>query len=360
MPKKSCDIIIPVWNELDVTVECIDSIVRHTLYPYRLIIIDNASEAATRDYLASLKGRKEISLKLIRNEKNLGFVKAVNQGIGASDAPYICIMNNDTIATKGWLEVMISAMESHDNVGLINPTSNTFSYYPDKDESIDQYAARLASYKNGIQELYYCRAFCMVSKKEVIEGLGPIDEIYNFGYFDDTDYSKKAQAAGYRTVRAKGAYVLHKENTSFKKLQDNKALFDANEKIFLKRWGRHVRVGYFLDKVRSKEKVNDIAVDVARQGHQVIIFFKKGLEWPVGLDHYDIVRVDTNPLFFAFISLYKILKRKKKKRMEVLLTDNPIFGIFLKVTKLFHGSDVFINGDKDKIVRVIKEKSRIF
>ena len=113
MQKNSCDIIIPVWNELDATAECINSIVKHTHYPYRLVIIDNASDAPTRDYLRSLRDRKEINLELIRNERNLGFVKAVNQGIVLSDAPYLCIMNNDTVATAGWLEVMINAMESH-------------------------------------------------------------------------------------------------------------------------------------------------------------------------------------------------------------------------------------------------------
>ena len=108
MQKSSCDIIMPVWNELDTTKECIDSIVKHTHYPYRLVIIDNGSDIPTQDYLRELKSRKDINLELIRNEENLGFVKAVNQGIRFSDASYICIMNNDTIATDGWLEEMVS------------------------------------------------------------------------------------------------------------------------------------------------------------------------------------------------------------------------------------------------------------
>ena len=42
-----CDIIIPVWNQLEATKECIDSIVKHTDYPYRLILIDNGSDAGS-------------------------------------------------------------------------------------------------------------------------------------------------------------------------------------------------------------------------------------------------------------------------------------------------------------------------
>lgn len=96
-----CDIIIPVWNHKDITKDCIDSIIRNTVYPYSLILIDNASDADTKTYLESLKNNGSIDVKLIRNEENLGFVKAVNQGLKASGAPYVCIMNNDTIATPG-------------------------------------------------------------------------------------------------------------------------------------------------------------------------------------------------------------------------------------------------------------------
>ncbi len=360
MQKNSCDIIMPVWNELDVTRKCVNSIVKYTHHPYRLVIIDNASDLPTRDYLRNLKSREDMNLELIRNEDNIGFVKAVNQGISFSDAPYICIMNNDTIATEGWLETMISAMERHKDVGLINPTSNTFSHYPEKNESINEYAARLKLFKDKIQELHCCRFFCTVIKREVLEKLGSLDEIYRLGYFDDTDYCKRAQAAGYRTARAKGAYIHHEENTSFKKLKDNSALFKANERIFLDRWGRHVRVGYFLDKVRSKDRVNDIAIDVARSGHQIFVFLKKGLGWPVSLDHYDIVRVDTNPFFFGIISIYKIMKRKKRKGLEIILTDNFLFGFILRITKILHGSDVFVNVGKDKLIKELKTRAKVF
>jgi len=125
-----CDIIIPVWNQLDVTRECVTSIMKHTAYPYRLIIIDNASDAPTASYLDSLKSAKDLDLMLIRNSRNLGFVKAVNQGIGASDAPYLCIMNNDTIATAGWLNELVDVIEANKEMGLINPSSNTSGQYP--------------------------------------------------------------------------------------------------------------------------------------------------------------------------------------------------------------------------------------
>jgi GT2 family glycosyltransferase len=337
----------------------VDSILRNTGYPYRLIIIDNASDTPTRDYLDNLKKKEDLDLLLIRNDRNLGFVKAVNQGIVASDSPYICVMNNDTIAASDWLEEMIDVMAANPSIGLINPSSNTSGQFPGG-MSIEEYGLLLRSLKGQIQELYTCRGFCMVVKKDVIKRVGLLDEIYHVGYFDDTDYCKRAQALGYKTARAKASYVYHKENVSFKALENNKGLFRDNERIFFERWGRHVRVGYFVTSGRFDIKVDDIATNVARSGHQITVFLKRGLNWPVMIDHFDIRRVDLSPLLFGILSIYKILKRKKKKKLEVLLTDSKLFGILLNMTKSLHGSDVIVGPKKDDLLRLLKEKSRVF
>ncbi len=354
-----CDIVIPVWNQLEVTRDCVDSILKNTDYPYKLIIIDNASDAPTRDYLVSLESISGLDLLLIRNDKNLGFVKAVNQGIVASEAPYLCIMNNDTIAASGWLSEMIKVMESNRSIGLLNPSSNTSGQFPGE-MSIAEYAETLKQYKGQIQELYTCRGFCMVVTRDVIKKVGLLDEIYHVGYFDDTDYCKRAQALGYKTARAKAAYVFHKENVSFKTLKNNKDLFSDNERIFFKRWGRHVRVGYFVDKSLSSKKADCIATKVARNGHQITVFLKKGLEWPVVIDHFDIRRVDLSPFFFNLASIYKVLKRKKKKKIEVLLTDDKLFGAILNMTKSLHGADVIVKPSTDVVLKLLEEKSKIF
>lgn len=357
---KKCDIIIPVWNQREATRDCMNSIFENTAYPYRLIIIDNGSDAETEGYLKGLRGGRASDIHLIRNDENLGFVKAVNQGISASDAQYLCIMNNDTIATCGWLNEMMDIMESRVEIGLLNPSSNTSGQFPSKDEPIDDYARTLNRFKGEIQELYTCRGFCMLVRRAVIERIGLFDETYHFGYFDDTDYCRRAQGEGYRTARAKAAYVYHRENLSFKELKDDDILFKRNERIFFERWGRPVRVGYFLDRLDLKARVNDIAIDVARSGHQILIFLKKGLSWPVSLDHFDIRRLDINPVFFGFLSIYKICKRKKKKGLDILLTDNSFFGNFLKMIKILHGSDVLINHEKGDLFKLIKERSRQF
>lgn len=351
-----CDIIIPVWNQLESTEECISSIIKNTDYPYRLIIIDNGSDEATRSYLALLRADKRLDTVIVRNEKNMGFVKAANQGLRISEAPYICLMNNDTIAAGGWLTEMVDIMEKNEDIGILNPSSNTSGQFP-KDNSIDEYAASLKSLKGATQELYNARGFCMLIKRDVIKKIGVLDEIYDVGYFEETDYSIRAHGAGFRIARAKSSYVYHKENVTFKGL-DHRAIFDANERIFLKRWGRRVRIAYLVGSSAESDKVDDIAATLARQGHQVLVFLKKGILWPVKMDHFDIRRFDISCLLFGPASIFKAIKCSGKKRIDIVVTDSRPIGAFFDLFKIFTNSSVLVRPDKKTVIELVNRKSK--
>ena len=170
-----CDIVIAVWNNLKLTRDCIDSIIRNTDVDYRLIIIDNASNDETKDYLEKLKGKEGVRVLLIRNENNLGFTKAVNQGMRISEAAYICLINNDTIVTRGWLSEMIRVAQSSPSIGLVSPSSNTLGQGPGKGESVEAYAERLKKEAIAFTELGSAHGFCMMIKKRRIYAKLPED-----------------------------------------------------------------------------------------------------------------------------------------------------------------------------------------
>lgn len=357
--RERCDIVIPVWNHLEMTKDCVDSIAKHTQYPYRLVLIDNASDCPAGKYLYSLK---QGGAAVIRNEKNQGFVKAVNQGMRFSDAKYICIMNNDTIVTDGWLSEMINILELHPDIGMINPSSNTSCQFPGKLD-IDSYAATLRHFKGTYQELYTGRAFAMVVAREVIDRIGYLDEIYGMGYFDDTDYCKRAQKLGYRVVRAKASYVYHRESQSFSKIREKKAIFLQNEKEFVSRWGRYLRVAYVLSELKSKEQEIAAASHInriARMGYQVWIFTRKDPGSRLDLIDHESIRFFYYPGFlFKIVILYKIWKRKKKKKMHIILTNSTgIYGFFIPFRKIL-AADILIDSDFDLIENRLKELSSI-
>ena len=260
-----CDIIIPIWNQLDYTRDCIEGILKNTAYPYRLILIDNASDDEMRRYLDGVKAKRPRDVELIRNEENLGFVKAVNQGLKCSKEPYVCVLNNDTIPATSWLERLIDFAESHKDVGLVKPQCDGHL-----DRPIEIYARMLETNKGRYMEMNQCQGFCMLVKREVIERIGYLDESFGIGGFDDTDYSMRAHRAGYRSVAIYDAYVYHRLHASFNRAGNREEWVKRNEKIYYDKWGKHLRVGIaiYLD-----------VLDAAVASSAILLAYGLAREW---------------------------------------------------------------------------------
>ena len=332
----TCDIIIPIWNQLEFTKDCIDSIVKNTK-DYSLVLVDNASTDEVKNYLEGLKASYGEKIRLIRNDKNLGFVKAVNQGIASSKAPYICVMNNDTVAYGNWLGEMVNIAESSKDIGIVNPSSNNLGQSPQEGVPISHYAARFDSEKGKFIELGAAIGFCMLIKRAVIEKIGAFDEIYGMGNFEDTDFSRRAVKEGYRCVRACGAYVHHRQNTSFNKIRTFSDDFKRNREIYEFRWGRPKRLAYVLDIYDSNTllKIGNDALVMARLGNWIWCFAKNRVNFP---EHSNIIYKVTGDKGFYASVLFKILT--KKKRFDEIFVGSQTFGRILKWLDFIHKARV--------------------
>ena len=140
MGAELASIVIPVFNQLKYTKLCLESIMQNTDYPYELIFIDNGSTDDTPEYL-----HKVHNARVIRNERNLGFPKAINQGIRESRGRYVVVLNNDTLVTPSWLSRMVRCAERDERIGIVGVMTNSYVRGPQRDES--------ARY-SGISELY--------------------------------------------------------------------------------------------------------------------------------------------------------------------------------------------------------------
>lgn len=333
-----CDIIIPVWNQLEYTKECVASIVAHTGEECSSIIfVDNASKKETKEYLASLENALPIPAVVIRNETNLGFVKAANQGIEWSRSPCLCVLNNDTVVTAGWLKSMLEVLASADDIGIVNPSSNNLGQRPAKGQSVEDYAGTLRADEDLYQELGACIGFCMLIKREVLDKTGVFDEVYGMGNFEDTDLCRKAVKAGYRCVRACRAYVYHRENASFRLLPNFSDDFARNREIFEFRWGKPQRVAYILDRLDRPlcMRVSAEALDLARHGDRVWFFSKKAFDPPA---HAGIMSVPLPEERFYLRAVFGILK-KKKKFSEIFVGDERL-GKILEILSFLHRAKI--------------------
>lgn len=272
-----CDVILPVCDQFDFTKNCIDSMMANTLTPYRLIVVNNGKNESTKAYLAGIKKTLCDNLVVIENPANFGWVKALNQGIAISTAPYLCFQNDDTVVTKDWLGKMIKIMERDEKIGIVNPS---WEGRPGR-MSIHEYGAHLEKkYAGQYIETDWARGFSVVLKKKVVEKIGGIDEIYGLAYFDDVDFSVRAINAGFLVALALDTYVYHHRNvTFFQVLKGNKwsQLHEKNKLIFYKRWGRPLRVALIVDKGNCEDElllgaIADTVFYLARRQHHVDIW----------------------------------------------------------------------------------------
>ena len=204
-------------GQLGYTRECLDSIRRFTDEPVELIVVDNASPDGTADYVRSLSG-----VRLIANATNRGFPAAANQGIAAATGRQVLLLNNDTIATTGWLSRLLRALHAEPSIGLAGPCSNCASGPQEVEVGyddlacLDGFAWEWGRANDGrIEDVDRLVGFCLLIRREVIDAIGLLDEQFGVGCFEDDDYTRRALAAGWRAVIARDAFVHHHGGRTF-------------------------------------------------------------------------------------------------------------------------------------------------
>ncbi len=115
-------IVIVTHNQVEYTRQCLDSIRLVTDEPLELIVVDNGSTDGTVEFLRALPGAR-----VIVNQTNRGFPAAANQGMAVATGNQVLLLNNDVVATTGWLGRMLRALRSDPKMGLVGPTSNYVS-----------------------------------------------------------------------------------------------------------------------------------------------------------------------------------------------------------------------------------------
>lgn len=224
-PNCKATIVIPVYNALDYTRECLSSIYEFTRdIPIEIIVVNNASTDGTKEWLENEKSTHQ-NLDVISLDQNLGFGPAVNIGIEHSTGKFLAILNNDTIVSPGWLSNLLKFLDEDPTIGIISPVTN----YVGEGPQIDQEARNLPAdwdligkYSNSISnrlELFYepnrLVFFCVVIRRELVDQIGDLDEGYENGNFEDDDYCLRARYAGFRLAIARNAFVYHRGSVTF-------------------------------------------------------------------------------------------------------------------------------------------------
>jgi hypothetical protein len=236
-------VLIPTYNGVEHTKRCIESLENSVDRNYSVILIDNGSTDETTDYARS-KGY----ITVIENGTNLGFARALNIGIAASDPNSdIVLLNNDVLITDPlWLSKLQRTAYSDLTIGIVGCRNvdgagrllHAGTFMPIE----TLWGQQIGGGEEDVNQ--YCRSrivegvvlSCAYIKREVIDKIGPLDEDY-FAYFEDTDYCLRASQQGFKVFCDGTLTVTHFQNTttSINKM-DFSSIFKASQKVFREKW----------------------------------------------------------------------------------------------------------------------------
>ena len=228
----SVDVVVCVHNAIEDVRQCLSSVMTRSTVDFRLIVVNDGSDAETTTSLRQFAANAKADVELIETNGPLGYTCAANQGLTASRADHVVLLNSDTIVPRLWLEDLLDCMRSNDDVGIVGPLSNAASYQSvpevvDGGEwavndlppgyNVDEFAELVHRVsRREFPRVDFVNGFCFMIQRRVIEKVGLLDEVtFPKGYGEENDYCLRAQAEGFALAIADQCFVYHGKSKSF-------------------------------------------------------------------------------------------------------------------------------------------------
>ncbi|HQT52649.1 MAG TPA: glycosyltransferase family 2 protein, partial [Phenylobacterium sp.] len=208
-------IVIPAYNNLKFTLECLASLqAAEGLESAEIIVIDDASADATSALLATVPG-----LKVLTNAENLGFIRTCNRAAEAATGEFVIFLNNDVQVRSGWLAALLSPFDEETAVGATAPKM----LFPDG--RLQEAGARIsvdgASEMIGLfddpslprwnvrREVDYASGACLAVRRQVFADLGGFDITFAPAYCEDADLCFRLRERGLRIIYEPTSEIVH-------------------------------------------------------------------------------------------------------------------------------------------------------
>jgi GT2 family glycosyltransferase len=229
---ETTEIVIPVFNAIEETLDCISSIGRATDRPVLVTLVDDGSTILNRERLRRFVAEVPW-VKIVENERNTGYTNAANRGMSTAQSKWIVLLNSDTIVTSGWLDGLLEAALARPDAAMIGPLSNAASWQsvPDIKDArggwstnplpdgilIEDIADNVRRFsEKAFPYVPLLNGFCTLIRRSVLDEVGYLDgQSFPMGYGEETDLCIRMAKAGHRLVIADHVYVYHQKSASF-------------------------------------------------------------------------------------------------------------------------------------------------
>ena len=250
-------LIVLAFNKAAYTARCLASLARTTWRPLEVIVVDNGSTDDTPRVLGDFARRAEapgLSVRLLRNQANLGAPTGRNQALRLASGRLIAFVDNDVVVRSlDWVSRLAAALQSEPRAGIAGPKL----IYPFPPHLIQCAGAavsptgrvffrgrgepRAAPEFNRLAEVQCLISACWLMRRELYAELGPLDEAYNPVQFEDIDYCYAARQRGWRVLCVPTVEMYHFENvtTSGSVTINSPYQIVKNGLLFKRRW-RHM------------------------------------------------------------------------------------------------------------------------
>jgi GT2 family glycosyltransferase len=240
-------VIVVTYGGLPLTRRCLESLLVGETWPrLEVIVVDNASPDGTPEHLRAVAER-DPRVRLLLQERNLGFPAGNNAGLQEAHGDIVLLLNNDTVVPPGMIGRLVRPLLRDLGLGVVVATTNFCGNEARVEPGYEDVsglplfaASRARRHAGRVFDLDVAAMYCVAARREIFTEVGPLDEAFGIGMFEDDDYSLRVRQAGYRVVCVEDAYVHHIGQGSFQTLssQEYDALWQRNQAHYEKKWAR--------------------------------------------------------------------------------------------------------------------------
>lgn len=214
------DVVVPNYNGFDLIEKNLPILI-DVFSDYKgsriIIVDDNSSEeefVRLREFIEKVKRELFHNIKLLRNEKNLGFSSTVNKGVRESNADLVVLLNTDVVPEKRFLDSIINDFASDKNLfgaGCMDKSIEDGKTVL-RGRGVAFWEKGLLVHRRGEvdkTDTFWISGGSSVVRRDLFKELGGFDEIYNPFYWEDIDMSYRARKSGYEVKFNPKSIVEH-------------------------------------------------------------------------------------------------------------------------------------------------------